>query len=228
MIVVGQWRARQRGDWDHALAAEAGCSRAHRRGGGVIVYTSGTTGKPKGANRSWRRTGFESVADMILQVGKNANDRHLVVCPLYHSAAPAFVAIMMSLGATVVLMNHFEPEGALDIIRAGIPVLADGADDDHPAREPAGSYSPEVRASSLRWVMSAAAPLTTRPAPVRGVRLGAVELLWRDRDRARHARRSTRPRRSTGDDRARAARQRDSPARRCGHDVPRSGRRLYT
>ena len=35
----------------------------------LLMYTSGTTGKPKGANRAWRKTGLESVADMILQVG---------------------------------------------------------------------------------------------------------------------------------------------------------------
>ena len=39
------------------------------------------------------------------------------MCPLYHSAAPGFVLIMLSLGATVVLMNHFDAEGALDIIQ---------------------------------------------------------------------------------------------------------------
>src|SRR6185369_13972323 len=107
-------------DWDRAIAAaspEMPPRVSGGDGGGVIVYTSGTTGKPKGANRSWRKTGFESVADMILQVGMRADDRHLVTMPLYHSGAPAFVAIMMSLGATIVLQNHFEPEAALDIIQ---------------------------------------------------------------------------------------------------------------
>jgi fatty-acyl-CoA synthase len=155
-------------DWDRALAAASPDMPARSRGGdggGVIVYTSGTTGKPKGANRSWRKTGFESVADMILQVGMNADDRHLVVCPLYHSAAPAFVAIMMSLGATVVLQNHFDPEQCLDIIQKEritctlmVPTMLIRISS-LPA-ETIAKYSTR----SLRWVMSAAAPLTTETA----------------------------------------------------------------
>ena len=157
-------------DWDRALAASSPevPSREQTRGGdggGVIVYTSGTTGKPKGASRSWKKTGFESVADMILQVGMTAEDRHLVVCPLYHSAAPAFVAIMASLGGTIVLMNSFEPEGALDIIQREritctlmVPTMIVRI-----ANLPEETLA-KYDSSSLRWVMSAAAPLSTDAA----------------------------------------------------------------
>ncbi|HET9626244.1 MAG TPA: AMP-binding protein, partial [Kofleriaceae bacterium] len=79
-------------EWTRALA-EASPEVQPRRGGGlfaglagpsddgagVIVYTSGTTGKSKGAHRAWKTTGMESVADMLLQVGVRADDRHLVV-----------------------------------------------------------------------------------------------------------------------------------------------------
>lgn len=155
-------------DWDRALAAaspEMPPRVTGGDGGGVIVYTSGTTGKPKGANRAWKKTGFESVADMILQVGMRADDRHLVTCPLYHSAAPAFVAIMMSLGATVVLQNHFDPEQALDIIEKEritcslmVPTMLIRMS--NLPKETLAKYD----TSSLRWVMSGAAPLTTEAA----------------------------------------------------------------
>jgi fatty-acyl-CoA synthase len=155
-------------DWDRAIAAaspEMPPRQSGGDGGGVIVYTSGTTGKPKGASRSWKKTGFESVADMIYQVGMRADDRHLVVCPLYHSAAPAFVAIMMSLGATVVLQNHFDPEATLDIIQKEkitcslmVPTMLIRMANLPP--ETIAKYD----ALSLRWVMSGAAPLTTEAA----------------------------------------------------------------
>ncbi|MEO8702096.1 MAG: AMP-binding protein [Kofleriaceae bacterium] len=171
MIVVGGNGTLSAGDtdWAHALsAASPGVPAKQSKGGdggGVIVYTSGTTGKPKGANRSWKKTGFESVAEMILNVGMTAEDRHLVVCPLYHSAAPAFVAIMMSLGATVVLMNHFDPEGALDIIQRErvtcslmVPTMLIRI-----ANLPEATIA-KYDTASLRWVMSGAAPLTTEAA----------------------------------------------------------------
>lgn len=182
MIVVGAATVTDANatDWDHALSAvspEVPPRNKGGDGGGVIVYTSGTTGKPKGANRSWKKTGFESVADMIVQCGMRTDDRHLVVCPLYHSAAPAFVTIMLSLGATVVLMNHFEPEGALDIIQREkitstlmVPTMIIRIT--NLPEETLAKYD----TSSLRWVMSAAAPLSTDAARRFMERFGPV--LW--------------------------------------------------
>ena len=167
-------------EWDRALAAASPDVPPRSLGGdgaGVIVYTSGTTGKPKGATRNYRKTGFESVADMILQVGMRSDDRHLVTCPLYHSAAPAFVAIMQSLGATVVLQNHWDPEQCLDIIQRErvtctlmVPTMFTRI-----LSLPQATLD-RFDTRSLRWVMSAAAPLTTETARRFMERFGPV--LW--------------------------------------------------
>jgi fatty-acyl-CoA synthase len=180
MVVVGGADSPDGDDWDRAIAGaspELPPRISGGDGGGVIVYTSGTTGKPKGASRSWRRTGFESAFDMMAKIGMRADDRHLCVCPLYHSAAPAFVAIMHSVGATVVLMNHFDPEGALAIIAREritstlmVPTMlvrTTGLPADAIARHDT---------SSLRWVMSGAAPLSTDAARRFMERFGPV--LW--------------------------------------------------
>ncbi len=140
----------------------------HARGageGGVIIYTSGTTGKPKGATRSWKDTGIISVTDMMAQVGMRNDDRHIVVCPLYHSGALAFAKMMTSLGATVVLADHFEAESVLQIIEKEritcafmVPTMLvriNALNEDTKS-----SYD----TSSLRWVMSGAAPLSTATA----------------------------------------------------------------
>ncbi|CAN5666894.1 long-chain-fatty-acid--CoA ligase FadD2 [soil metagenome] len=155
-------------EWERALAAGDPAMPPKVRegdGGGLIVYTSGTTGKPKGANRSWNKTGFEAVADMMFQMGIRADDRHLVTCPLYHSAAPAFVAILMALGATIVLQNHFDPEQSLDIIEHEkitctlmVPTMLIRIAALPP--ETIAKYSTR----SLRWVMSGAAPLSPEAA----------------------------------------------------------------
>ena len=169
MIVIGRdVTGLDAEEWDRALAAASPDVPPRTQGGdggGVIVYTSGTTGKPKGANRAWRKTGFESVGDMIKQVGMRADDRHLVTCPLYHSAAPAFVAIMLSMGATVILQTHWEPEQCLDIIQRErvtctlmVPTMFIRL-----CALPAETLR-KYSARSLRWVMSGAAPLTTEAA----------------------------------------------------------------
>jgi fatty-acyl-CoA synthase len=153
--------------WEDAVASAPGdrppvLGSAEKSGGGVIVYTSGTTGKPKGAARNWNQTGLDAAADMMVQVGMSTDDRHLVVCPLYHSAAPAFVAITMSLGGTVVLMNTFDAEGALALIERE-RITSTLVVPTHLVRICA--LPEEVRkkydTSSLRWVMSGAAPLAT-------------------------------------------------------------------
>jgi fatty-acyl-CoA synthase len=114
---------------------------------------------------------------MVLQIGVRADDRHLVVCPLYHSAAPAFVAMMLALGATVVLMNHFDPAGALDIIARErvtctlmVPTMIVRITD------LPGETLASHDTRSLRWVMSAAAPLPTEAARRFMARFGPI--LW--------------------------------------------------
>jgi fatty-acyl-CoA synthase len=131
----------------------------------VIVYTSGTTGKPKGASRNLSRTGLDAAAELISRVGMSHEDRHLVVCPLYHSAAPAFALIMMSLGGSVIVLDHFDAEEVLATI-ARERITCAFMVPTQLVRLTA--LDPAIRArydtSSLRWILSGAAPLTTETA----------------------------------------------------------------
>jgi len=181
VIVVGASESPRQADrWEDAIERFDGAAppkAGGEGGGGVIVYTSGTTGKPKGAARNWKQTGLDAVADLMVQVGMHHDDRHLVACPLYHSAAPAFVAMMMSLGATCVLLPHFEPEAALELIAREritstlmVPTMLHRL----------AALPDEVRrrhdTSTLRWVMSGAAPLPTETARQFQDRFGP--LIW--------------------------------------------------
>ena len=84
--------------------------------GDNVVYTSGTTGKPKGAMRNFANAGLVELSRIGERLPLRVGERHLVVCPLYHSGAQAFVAMMTSLGATIYLREHFEPADTLDAL----------------------------------------------------------------------------------------------------------------
>ncbi|MGH2812569.1 MAG: AMP-binding protein, partial [Actinomycetota bacterium] len=83
--------------------------------GGSMIYTAGTTGKPKGA----RRTNADAqIALGWLQTFNLADSSHvhLIAGPLYHSAPAAFAGFAQLAGSTCVLMRKFDPEKALALI----------------------------------------------------------------------------------------------------------------
>ena len=93
---------------------------ADEREGSAMLYSSGTTGRPKGIRRALtgRPFGSESTVAPLLGgiLGLTAGDVYLNPAPLYH-AAPLFWSLAaQGLGATVVSMERFDPEECLNLI----------------------------------------------------------------------------------------------------------------
>jgi fatty-acyl-CoA synthase len=82
----------------------------------VVIYTSGTTGRPKGAVRKFGAGQSLGFAAFLDRVPFQHGDRHLCVCPLYHSTGFAFAGMALMLGGTLVLERDFHPERFLAAI----------------------------------------------------------------------------------------------------------------
>src|SRR5713101_2797249 len=83
--------------------------------GSSMSYTSGTTGKPKGAYRS-RSLQVNEIIPIILACELGETDVHLLAGPYYHSAPSAFVGLHLILGAAVVIQPKYDPVEALGLI----------------------------------------------------------------------------------------------------------------
>jgi len=78
-----------------------------------VVYTSGTTGRPKGAVRDLRGLGLKTLLEVLDRLPLQCGDRHLVVAPLYHSAAQVFVMLNAALANTIIIEGKFDAEATL-------------------------------------------------------------------------------------------------------------------
>jgi long-chain acyl-CoA synthetase len=84
--------------------------------GQLMLYSSGTTGRPKGIVRPQSqkslREGFPLVGIGAL-FGINDQSTYLSPAPVYHAAPLGFCLATNALGGTVILMAHFDPREAL-------------------------------------------------------------------------------------------------------------------
>lgn len=87
--------------------------------GGEMLYSSGTTGRPKGIryHGAGDAPGAAASAGRMLQrLGIGAQCVYLSPAPLYHSAPFAWALATLAIGATVVVMENFDAENALALI----------------------------------------------------------------------------------------------------------------
>ncbi len=127
----------------------------------VLVYTSGTTGKPKGALRS-HRSNLMIALLMATDLGITPEDTGLAILPMFHVNSLWLVSLSLALGATIALYHHkvFHPVHVVEEINRHratysmfvptlLTFLADAAEK--------GLVDPE----QLRVIITSSAPLQT-------------------------------------------------------------------
>lgn len=105
--------------WEDAVAAMPTEQIADESIGTAMLYSSGTTGRPKGVLRPLPEGEFggeEEVNLFAAIYGANEQSIYLSPAPLYHSAPLAFTMSLLSMGITCIIMQHFEAEAALKTI----------------------------------------------------------------------------------------------------------------
>jgi long-chain acyl-CoA synthetase len=87
----------------------------------MILYTSGTTGQPKGAILTHANFVIGNAFVNAVEWGITAQDVFLVTTPLAHRTGLARLMNSMGLGATLVVMERFDAQQAVDTIeREGV------------------------------------------------------------------------------------------------------------
>ena len=143
-------------DADHALEPV----ERHDDDLGAIVYTSGTTGRPKGAMLTRGNLIANQDQSLAGRFRVAADDVVLLVLPLSHIyALNVGLGACVRVGAAMVLQERFDPTGSLDAIEQWGVTIVLGA----PTMYVAWNNTPGVDQrdlSSLRLCVSGAAPLS--------------------------------------------------------------------
>jgi long-chain acyl-CoA synthetase len=88
--------------------------------GEILQYSSGTTGKPKGIRRQLPKVPMSADVDatvaFLRAIRFREGDTYLSPAPLYHSAPIYWTMAVHRLGGTSVVMEKFDPRGALALI----------------------------------------------------------------------------------------------------------------
>lgn len=109
----GDWRARRKEMPTKPIALPVP--------GREMMYSSGTTGRPKGVRKPLPDGEFDDPDSRAVNFSQKfvlgADSVYLSTSPLYHSAPYVFAASALRYGATCVVMEHFDAELALHCIQ---------------------------------------------------------------------------------------------------------------
>jgi acyl-CoA synthetase (AMP-forming)/AMP-acid ligase II len=106
--------------YDEAVAAYPAEPLAEELEGHAMLYSSGTTGRPKGIKYRLERAPIGNPAAMLsgfaTTYGLDEDSVYLSPAPLYHSAPLQFCIAVTRIGGTVIVLEHFDPEACLAAI----------------------------------------------------------------------------------------------------------------
>jgi o-succinylbenzoate---CoA ligase len=89
----------------------------------TVIYTSGTSGRPKGALITYGNLWFSAIAS-ALHLGHHAEDVWLAAMPLFHVGGLAILFRGVIGAIPVVLHERFEPDSALGAIEDGVTLVS--------------------------------------------------------------------------------------------------------
>jgi fatty-acyl-CoA synthase len=106
--------------WEAAVANQPVTPIADERLGVPMLYSSGTTGQPKGVLAVSEMTDIHDVHPGLDALGGafgfDENMVYLSPAPLYHAAPLHYNNLVLAMGGTSVIMERFDPEQALQVI----------------------------------------------------------------------------------------------------------------
>ena len=186
------------GEGDMDELALAGTIRPPAEPGTVVILTSGTTGRPKGATRTSDAGAIEGVGAVLDRIPLRLGDTQVIAAPLFHAWGLSHLMLGLARCTTNVVARRFDPERTLAVVdrqRADVLVVVPvmmarivGLDHER-ARCPSDPEPPRDRVEWLgdREWCGDQGPRAVRARPLQPVRLD------RSRSRARSRHRPTSP-----------------------------------
>ncbi len=103
--------------YEDAAGAMPATRIADETAGADMLYSSGTTGRPKGVRHALSGEAIDAPSPLLglvtMLFGATENSIYLSPAPLYHAAPLRYCMAIQRLGGTVVVMEHFDAEQAL-------------------------------------------------------------------------------------------------------------------
>lgn len=107
-------------DYEAVMASMPAQPVDEGRQGTPMMYSSGTTGRPKGIKPPLSEAGVSELAPLPSKLrelyGFDEKTVYLSTAPLYHAAPLKFALAVLAVGGTVIVMEKFDAQRALELI----------------------------------------------------------------------------------------------------------------